>query len=322
MTILISRLWIGCILVSKSVYASQCQYEPHFTPHHTSLSLGAIIVPHQLSAGSVIQEITLNEIAQYPTMVSCQTSTSAQWGNSLFPVLSEQHYVTHQTNIDGIGIRFIPLEQAFNRDKLPFVNHSPYSCYNTSYRYSYCGNVFRGIRVQLIKTKASTGSGILASHQLIEASIGNLIVQSYRFLNTQIITPSCELQEKHKRVKMNKVKQSQFRGVGSHSSPIPFYLTLNCRGATAVGTIFRGRSAGYFDDSVLALDKRPDSAEGIGLQILFQGEAIPLNKPFHLGTSFDKSPYAVYFSAQYIQTQPYTRAGKANATATLQIIYP
>lgn len=322
MTILNSRLWIGCILVSKSVYASQCQYEPNFTPHHNSLSLGDVIIPHRLPAGSVIKEITLNEIEQYPPMVSCPTPTSAQWDNSLFPLLSEQHHATHQTNIDGIGIRFIPQEHTFSHAKLPFINHSPYFCDNTSYRYRYCGNAFRGIRVQLIKTKSSTGSGELDSHQLIAASIGNLIVQSYRFLNTRIITPSCELQEKHKRVKMNKVKQSQFRGVGSHSSPIPFYLTLNCNGATAVGAIFSGRSAGYFDDSVIALDNRSDSAEGIGLQILFEGQAIPLNKPFHLGTSFDKSPYAVYFSAQYTQTQPHIRAGKANATATLQIIYP
>lgn len=322
MTILTSRLWIGCIFISKSVYASQCQYEPTFTPHHTSLSIGTIMVPHRLPVGSVIQEITLNEIDQYPVMVSCQTPTRAQWGNSLFPLLSEQYHAMHQTNVEGIGIRFIPQEQSFSRDRLPLVNHSPYNCYNTSYQYSYCGNAFRGIRVQLIKTKASTGSGVLASHQLIEASIGNLIVQSYRFLNTQIITPSCELQEKHKRVKMNKVKQSQFRGVGSHSTPIPFYLTLNCSGETAVGIIFSGRSAGYFDDSVIALDKRPDSAEGIGLQILFQGDAISLNKPFHLGTSFDRSPYAVYFSAQYIQTQSYISAGKANATATLQVVYP
>ncbi|MDE5306421.1 fimbrial protein [Providencia stuartii] len=110
--------------------------------------------------------------------------------------------------------------------------------------------------------------------------------------------------------------------MGSHSAPVSFYLTLNCSGETSVGIILSGRASHSADHSVIALDKRPDSAQGIGLQLRFQGEPIPLNKVFNLGTSFDRSPYAIYFEAQYVQIHPSVSAGKANATATLQIVYP
>lgn len=322
MMTLISRLWPCCIFVTHNAYASQCQYVPNFTPHHTVLSLGMVTVPHRLAVGSVIQEVTLNGLSDNPIMVDCRSPVQAKWENSQFPLLSNGYNSIYQTNIDGIGLRFIPQGAAFSRDKLPFVNDSPNACHITSHRYSYCGNALNGIRVQLVKTKNITGSGILSSHRLIEASIGHLPVQSYRFLNTKIVTPSCELLEKHKRVKMKKVKQSQFRGIGSHSAPVSFYLTLNCSGETSVGIILSGRASHSADHSVIALDKRPDSAQGIGLQLRFQGEPIPLNKVFNLGTSFDRSPYAIYFEAQYVQIHPSVSAGKANATATLQIVYP
>ncbi|MEQ4619927.1 fimbrial protein [Providencia vermicola] len=322
MTFIFRSLCFYYILMVHTAHASQCQYVANFTPHHTILSLGSIMVPHRLAVGSVIRELTVNEIDNYPIMVECSSPAYAQWGNSLFTLSSEHDNTLYQTNIDGIGLRFIPLEQTLGRDRLPLVNQSPYSCHTSNYRYRYCGSALKGIRIQLIKTKSIVGSGELSTDQLIEASIGNLPVQSYRFVNTKIMTPSCEFVEKHKRVKMNKVKQRQFQGIGSHSTPVPFYLTLNCSGKTSVGIILRGRSSHYADNSVIALDKRPDSAQGIGLRIRFQGEALPLNQIFHLGTSFNREAYAVYFDAQYVQTQASVRAGKANATATLQIVYP
>lgn len=41
-----------------------------------------------------------------------------------------------------------------------------------------------------------------------------------------------------------------------------------------MGIILSGRASHSADHSVIALDKRPDSAQGIGLQLRFQGEPI------------------------------------------------
>lgn len=306
----------------NNTYASSCQYAAHFKPKHSALSAGTITVAHRLPVGAVIHELTLGDIDEQPIMVDCAAPTPAYWGNSHFPLQTKFQYPVYKTNIRGVGIRFIAQSQAFSQTRLPLTHNEPYSCYSREGSFSYCGNAFRGIRIQFIKTAQKTGSGPLATHQLIEASVGQLPVQSYRLLNTQILTPSCELQEKNKRVKMNKVKQSQFTGVGSQSTAVPFYLTLNCSGETSVGVLLNGRLAENSDGSIIALDKRPDSAHGIGLRIRFQEKALFLNQIFHLGTSFMQSSYAVYFDAQYVQTQPLVRAGKANATVTMQIVYP
>lgn len=95
--------------------------------HATSycVILGTVTVPHRLAVGSVIQEVTLNGLSDNPIMVDCRSPVQAKWENSQFPLLSNGYNSIYQTNIDGIGLRFISQGAAFSRDKLPLLMTHP-----------------------------------------------------------------------------------------------------------------------------------------------------------------------------------------------------
>nr|WP_314265810.1 fimbrial protein [uncultured Moellerella sp.] len=309
-------------LLLSPIAAAYCQHAYFFEPRTHNLSFGNVVVPHHLPAGSILREHDFNQMSNSELTIFCYERRMIKWFNSQFLLLPNYHETVYDSTIPGIGIKFILNDNRTLSGALPYYNETAPVCQDNYESVAYCGNVFRTLSVQLIKTDRVTGSGKIPNGQLIEASVHDLKLYRYNLTNTSISTPSCFFTQYDHHVSMGKIQQSQFRGVGSHSPPVPFSFSLQCSSQTALDITFKGKQSISSDNSIIALDEQNNKAQGIGLQILYKGRKVGINQPLQLLPTTHLFQDIVDFSAQYVQYQEQIKSGDANVTVTLAISYP
>ena len=118
------------------------------------------------------------------------------------------------------------------------------------------------------------------------------------------------------------VPADQFISPGTVSQQISTQnLGLNCDAGANINVTLNGtQSAESSDPSVLGLSPGTGVASGVGVQLLYNGHPLQLNKVLNLKTS-SGGQESFPITARYIQTKETVTAGAANATATLNVIY-
>jgi len=134
-------------------------------------------------------------------------------------------------------------------------------------------------------------------------------------------------------VNMGKVSKGEFSGVGSKAgSEKSFQIQILCENSASVKIGFFGMAAAG-DKDALALTPQADSASGVGVALSYgsglqvaAGGRVPLNTPTDqlpvLATlNTPNQIQTLEFKAQYIQTEPQIKAGKADSMATFNLVY-
>ncbi|MDX7998088.1 type 1 fimbrial protein [Xenorhabdus sp. Reich] len=277
---------LSASMLSTGSYAKSCHFEPGFTEQKISIASGIFFVNKKINIGEVFGSYPVNTIGA--KNYTCDGPEKIEWEFMGYPLTGNSRSDdVHDSGISGVGIRM---------------------------------NAPSGeTKVEFVKTKSNTGSGVMTSG-VITARLAGTAVYSFYLNEIQFITPSCSLQEENILVPMGKIGSTHFSGINSTAGEQHFDIDLACNTSTPLELVLNSMAPDRADN-VLGLDQDNNSADGIGFQVLYQGKPIIFNSPVKLGASTD-GIYSIPFTARYIQTENRITAGKATATATLNIIYP
>lgn len=122
---------------------------------------------------------------------------------------------------------------------------------------------------------------------------------------------------------MGQITADQFTGINSVSSETKTEnLELNCDKGTNVNVTLSGvQNPDSTDTSILALSPTSNTAQGIGVQLLYNNVPIKLNSLLNIDTAAPEGMRTYPITARYIQTKDKVTPGSANTTATLNVIY-
>lgn len=179
-------------------------------------------------------------------------------------------------------------------------------------------------RIELIKIhRTETGTnfinGGLITLKADGIPVANVVIHPVAM---RIRIPGCDVLTDNVVVNMGDHDQKEFRGKGTFTSYTPLAVTLHCAGSVKVNYAVRGTRVDDSTNGLISLDKGPDSAQGIAVQIADEhSRPVQLNQ-YGLWKEHDGSGLVeIKFRARYLQTGERVTAGKANATATVSFIY-
>jgi type 1 fimbria pilin len=134
---------------------------------------------------------------------------------------------------------------------------------------------------------------------------------------------SCTLSDTIVSISLGNISVGKFTSVGTTEGDKSFDVGLTCDKNAKVNVSLSGtQNTDSKESSILALTSAGASgiATGVGVQLLYGDVPLKLNSNVRLKTS-DGGKETLAFSARYYQTKKMVTAGKANATATLNITY-
>ncbi|MBD2824508.1 fimbrial protein [Xenorhabdus szentirmaii] len=274
------------LAISAYSQAGSCRFGPGVVEQKISLSSRTFLVHKDASVGEVIGSypVATIDMNQY----ACDVPNKIEWEFSGYPLTQDiRSDDVHDSGILGVGIR---------------VN-------------SQSGET----KVEFVKTKPLTGSGVMPTG-IITAKLEGKMIYALYINEMRFIAPSCSLKKENISVPMGQVGVASFSGVNSTVGEKNFEINLVCNTRMPIEIVLDSMGTNHSDD-VLHLDQNAHSANGVGFQILHQGQPIAFKSPIKLGMSRE-GDYSIPFTARYIQTQDHIIAGKAVATATLNIAYP
>ncbi|AHG22744.1 hypothetical protein Z042_10600 [Chania multitudinisentens RB-25] len=143
-------------------------------------------------------------------------------------------------------------------------------------------------------------------------------------VTAKFVTPACNLQANSKdmTVPLGDVSSSELKTSGAVSATTAFSLKLtDCAAYTAVYISFDGVAAENHD-KVFALDDQGQSstASGIGLEILSNGEAMPVGSALN-GAYTGSGDTTFNYAARYKALENNTQSGNANVTVQYNVVY-
>lgn len=126
-------------------------------------------------------------------------------------------------------------------------------------------------------------------------------------------------------VPLGTTSSSAFTGIGSTANTQTFNVSLTCSQATNAKITLSPGSSGAFNaaNGVLNLDPATTgtAATGVGIQLLYNNAAAPLNSAISVGSLTAAGNLTVPLSARYYQTASKVTGGVANGTATFTMTY-
>lgn len=283
----------------------------------STVSFGTMVVQRDTPVGTVISSKSSSGTSAYLTEcvfpVTLRFSMYYQGGK-----LSNLGEHIYDTNIPGVGVRF---STGYYFDNPPTITS-----------YSDSGSVvgWWGGNVELIVT------GKVTSGSLSAETLGKIGVQGsdevYRdgltvnLTGGEIVAPACSLTTQALNFPIGNVKASDFGGsIGSvpSSSTVTENLGLSCDVDANINIELNGAKNNDTDlTSVLAITDQGNAgiADGVGVQLLYNGTPLELNKNIVLKKSTGgQETFPIV--ARYYQTKTTVMPGKANTSATLNLTY-
>lgn len=305
-----------CILFfifSQSIFAAGCMTVGNNTD---SAKFPDVTVQRDTPVGTVIQTVhTTGE----PAWASGCSNETLYYELIYSNKLSSYGQHVYETAVPGIGIRVL------NNDNTSMSFDSPAS------QYSYGENVigWNGAKYELVVT-GKVSSGVLPSGELATMAVndtnGNVKVgYTMSLVSSNVTALSCSITSGGGLTfPFGNVLASQFTSIGKTSDEnITAGIKMDCDANANINLTLSGvKNPDSSDDSILSLSNQGQIgvAAGIGVQLLYNGTPIKLNKMLYLKQSAGGQE-TFPITARYIQTKEKVKAGSANATATLDITY-
>lgn len=316
-------------LFSIIANAANCHYHKNIYAQDISISFdNKIVVNPTLPVGSIITRTLTTAIPanNQQVLVVCQSAPKHQWETThQYPIssLTNSNEMIYQTELAGIGLKIINHNNYYGSMPVPWILPNISPCDNLANGKGFCGKEFGNIEIQLIKTASEVTAGYIPSQTLVQSTIDNLPIIRYQLSNTQIFVPkpTCKLDSKNLTVNLGKIKRNQFKGLNSTAGEKTFTIHSKCSASPSVAFRIEGESV---SDTIIALKKSSEAAEGVGLQLVltsYQGEELlRFSTPLQFGETKEQN-YALPFTARYIQIADKIKPGKADATITIRFSY-
>ncbi|WP_313208073.1 fimbrial protein [Stenotrophomonas maltophilia] len=326
---------LGGALLAQHASAVCRISDKDYIAQDVSLDMGKVVILPSTPIGGVIAEksVRLNNPFYAAACPLGGGSFIAEYVNARQRQEVSTLSNVYETDIAGVGIRVMHLSRVGKPDYYPFRGF-----------FRLIALYFRDdvMRVQLIKTGAHTGSGQIAPPGKFttyyydgDGPSRPFLTSSFSGSGTTIISPTCEVESGSRNiiVDFGDVAKTAFNGIGSRAADRDFQIRLKCSGkgdwADQIGISIRvdGERDVSGLPGVLRLSAAPDSAAGVGIQLVsfLQG----IEQPVELGKSIyvDKlgqfdNYVTVPLRARYIQTRAGSvGVGIANGKATFTLEY-
>jgi len=295
-------------------------------------------------SGNVMQEVTIPTLtvdahpaadtvlwdsgiisSSVTTDILCLTAATIETGylNDKTPVSGLATPYVYQTNIPGIGIAIYTSKDMQTLVPIQWPRYA---------ETAEAGDEFieqHYFRVRLVATGQPISSGMLILYGYeADRTFGTIrqFLLSFNPTLVQVQTSGCDIETKDINVPLTPGGGASINSLsrsGDTTSPVDFGINLHCDENTDFSLKFSGNTAGQQD--ILALDNpdQPDSAQGIGVQILFQDQPVSFNQTRQVWTTAHTQQVTVPFQAQVIRLYDRSslRGGNINATATFEMVY-
>lgn len=336
-----SRLfWRGVALMAGGVLAQQaaasCRLiSSSYVAQDVVMDMGQIVVLPSTPVGGLIKDLRV-AINGSEVIGRCDFSGGSAMGryvNATQQMLVPGYSNVYQTDVAGVGIRLY-------RDSGSIQTHYPHTL---SLGRSATVNLASGtFRIELIKTAAQTGSGVVAPNGRFttyyldgDGATRPLLTSTFRGTGTTVVSPTCEVLADSRNIVVDfgSVPNTSFSGVGSRAVNRDFNIRLNCQGSnvaqyqSTIGIRLDATADSANLPGVLAITGGANSATRIGIEMVrVEGAAerpIQFGQSIPLGTTVSgDNAFSLPLRARYIQTQAGTvGGGNANGTATFTIDY-
>lgn len=315
-------LFLSLIILSSSTLAD-CEFRDDTSTGYFFLSIPALRLPKNPAPDTVLWDSGIVHPTPTPH-ITCLTEQVVYSGFMTAKTLVTgiaTPYV-YQTNNPGIGIQVMTSHDKVNTLYMMW----PRLIEQAHARYEY--NQENYFHVKLIATGRPLTSGYLelggydvdrtfgsARQYFLEFDPANIFVQS----------TGCDLETKDINVPLTPGRGlviTAFAGNGSTSSPVDFNINLRCEINTNINIIFNGNTPNG-QKNVLLPDNtyNVSSAQGLGVQILKDGQPINFNEQKEMVHSAATEQITLPFRARLIQIVDTLRAGDVNATTTFDMVY-
>ena len=324
---------VGLLLASGA--QARCALNPGtFVPQDVQMDMGQVVILPSVPVGGLIKELVV-AINERAGVAQCNGGGSAIgiFNNAAqatrVPGLSD----VYATDVAGVGIRVYRDSGAVKA----FYPHTLLLPNSSNVRLA--AGTFR---VELIKTAAVTGSGLIAppgrftTYYFDGDGAGRpVLVSTFRGSGTTVVNATCSVQAGSRNIVVDfgSVPASAFTGVGTRANDRDFDIRLDCQGSNVAQ--FQSRIGIRLDavqDSstlpgVLPLTAAADAAAGIAIEMVQRTGSSERQLRFaeniDLGTSVSgPSTLSLPLRARYIQTRAgRVTPGRANGAATFTIQY-
>ena len=325
---------LGCTVAASSALARCVLRSDTFVPQDVQMDMGQVVILPSTPIGGVIKELVV-AINQRDNIATCTGGGSAmgRYVNAAQQTPVPGFANVFATDVAGVGIRVY-------RDSGQIQAYYPHTlALGSSSGVNLAGGMFR---VELIKTAAQTGSGVIAPNGRFttyyfdgEGERSPVLTSTFKGSGTTVVSATCQVQAGSRNIVVDfgSVPRTTFTGVGSRAVDRDFDIQLTCQGSnlalyqSAVGIRLDATQDGSNRPGVLALSAGANRATRIGIEVVQRdgtaerelrfGEAVNLGRTV-VGTSTLTLP----LRARYIQTVAgAVGAGTANGTATFTIEY-
>ncbi|KRG69439.1 fimbrial protein [Stenotrophomonas terrae] len=326
----------GCVVagLASGAHAACLLNAGTFVPQDVQMDMAQVTIMPNVPVGGVIKELVV-AINQRDRVAQCTGTGSAigRYVNAAQQIPVAGFSNVYATDVAGVGIRVY-------RDSGSIQTFYPHDLpLNTSGAVTLIGGSFR---VELVKTAAVTGSGLIAPNGRFTTYYFNgdgplkpVLVSTFKGSGTTVVNPSCSVQAGSRNivVEFGAVPASSFNGVGSRAPSRDFDITLDCQGSNLAQYQNRiGIRLDAAQDSsnlpgVLPVAAATDAAAGVGIELVQRvgssEKPVQFSQNIELGTSVaGASTLQLLLRARYIQTRAgRVTPGKANGAATFTIQY-
>ncbi|MGT8856204.1 fimbrial protein [Enterobacter sp. 186315] len=288
---------------------------------------GNIQVDPSAAIGSAIatgqtQMVLTNLTPQYQVQINL-IFASTLISNVTYSVNSAS---VHSTNIDGVGI------SVWSDNSVPKKNSA---IMITKKAAASAATTTHNIYYALIKTANVASSGtpnsvvfnsFLLACDAHSSGMSNYIYNNIAITGNPTVTAkACTVNNPAINVPLGTTKNTAFTGVGSTANTQTFNISLTCSQAASAKITLSPGSSGAFNaaNGVINLDPATAGtvATGVGIQLLYNNAAAPLNSAISVGSVAAAGNLTVPLSARYYQTASTVTGGVANGTATFTMTY-
>ncbi len=210
----------------------------------------------------------------------------------------------YSTNLKGIGYRIWQGETLLTGDERPILQ----------------AQERKPLRIQLVKTASGvTGIGTLTGGTYGSLMAANGTTIALNMSPVFVSATTCTLTTPDIYVTLNIINSNHFTAVGKTGGDTPFAIAMTCDDSTRVAITLTGTSAtDLADQGVLA--PQTGTTTGIGIQVLFDNQPIPLGEELVL-PDLPSGAVSLPFQARYYQTTDSISAGWLTATASFVFTY-
>jgi len=326
---------LGGVLLAQHASASCRIQSSWFTAQDVTMDMGQIVILPSTPVGGVIKEISV-PINQQDSVGRCDWSGGRSIGEYVnaaqkrpVPGFSD----TYETDVPGVGIKLF-------RDSGSIQVYYPHQrSFGGGSSVMLVGGRFH---IQLIKTAAQTGSGVIAPNGRFtthyfdgDGASRPLLTSTFKGSGTIVVSPTCEVQAGSRNIAVDfgSVPNTTFTGVGSKAVDRDFEIRLNCQGSNVaayqskIGIRLDADQDSSNMPGVLKLSAASNSATRIGIQVVQRDGSsereVRFGQTVNVGTTVPgTSVMALPLRARYVQTLAgAVGSGVANGKATFTIKY-